>query len=330
MAFRQVPNSTIYYTPEEELDFEKILNTPLPKVPLKPSFSAHWLAIEGVQPKIPENPITHDKTLIDLKAPAGKKDFATAPIIPEDSEIKGPLRHVLSKEIQLYYEKVINAISSGSEEEKSVAFECVRKDAGLQQLIPYFIAYCSEMIAKNLRNLPLLRNMVNIIACLLENDHLFIEPYLHQFMPTLMTCIVGKRLSENPMEDHWSLRIESSRIVANICNTYGHSYNTLQPRVTKTALRAWLDFNKPLTTHFGAIVTMTLLGKNTIETLIVPNLSVYLPFLREKKNSSMDEVAQLEIEKVEVSLINAGKIYRDGNSEADMSAFIEYFGANKF
>lgn len=34
----------------------QIINAPLPKAPLDKTVMAHWLAIEGVQPTIPENP----------------------------------------------------------------------------------------------------------------------------------------------------------------------------------------------------------------------------------------------------------------------------------
>ncbi|EEY21483.1 transcription initiation factor TFIID complex 60 kDa subunit [Verticillium alfalfae VaMs.102] len=52
------PGQPLYYLEDEEVDFEKLINAPLPKVPRDMSFTAHWLAIEGVQPSIPQNP-TH-------------------------------------------------------------------------------------------------------------------------------------------------------------------------------------------------------------------------------------------------------------------------------
>jgi transcription initiation factor TFIID subunit 6 len=50
-------NSTdIYFDEDEEVDFDTVLNKPLPKIPLDVTFTAHWLAIEGIQPAIPQNP----------------------------------------------------------------------------------------------------------------------------------------------------------------------------------------------------------------------------------------------------------------------------------
>ena len=48
---------TLYYIDEHEIEFEKLINQQLPKVPRQVNFTAHWLAIEGVQPMVPQNPL---------------------------------------------------------------------------------------------------------------------------------------------------------------------------------------------------------------------------------------------------------------------------------
>ena len=58
--FRGLP-CNIYYVPDEEIDLEEYLEKPLPKIPLKPYIQSHWLAIEGVQPPIQQNPVFNRK-----------------------------------------------------------------------------------------------------------------------------------------------------------------------------------------------------------------------------------------------------------------------------
>lgn len=94
-------------------------------------------------------------------------------------------------------------------------------------------------------------------------------------MPTVLTCVVGKRLGESPQDDHWALRSTATDIILSICSKYGSSYHTLQPRVTRTLLRAFLDPEKPLTTHYGAILGLTRLGNEVFKALVVPNLKTY-------------------------------------------------------
>jgi transcription initiation factor TFIID subunit 6 len=60
------PGQLIFYLDDDEVDFEKLINAPLPKVPREVSFTAHWLAIEGVQPSIPQNPTSTDSRHQDL------------------------------------------------------------------------------------------------------------------------------------------------------------------------------------------------------------------------------------------------------------------------
>ena len=50
MAFLQV-----------EVDLVELTSGQLPKIPLGVSLRAHWLAIEGTQPSIPENPPAQSK-----------------------------------------------------------------------------------------------------------------------------------------------------------------------------------------------------------------------------------------------------------------------------
>ena len=54
----------LHFAEEKELDLNELVNGQnggLPKIPLGPSLRAHWLAIDGVQPSIPENPPASDK-----------------------------------------------------------------------------------------------------------------------------------------------------------------------------------------------------------------------------------------------------------------------------
>ena len=44
----------------------QIVDAPLPKAPLDTSVVAHWLAVEGVQPAIPENAPVESEMLIVL------------------------------------------------------------------------------------------------------------------------------------------------------------------------------------------------------------------------------------------------------------------------
>ncbi|KAG0047813.1 hypothetical protein BGZ83_007210 [Gryganskiella cystojenkinii] len=280
----------IFFVEDEELDFETILSAPLPKVPLDVTYTAHWLAIEGVQPAIAQNPTPVDAKT-DLLHKRIKLDSGAQPVVPgikpasaanantstaaNGAEIKPLVKHVLSKELQMYYERITSAVLSQDEVLRSTGISSLQNDPGLHQLLPYFVQLVAEKVTQNTRNLAVLNSMMEMVRALLHNDNLFVEPYLHQLMPTILTCMVGKRLGESPQEDHWTLRSKATDIVLLICRKYGASYHTLQPRVTRTLLRAFLDPEKPFTTHYGAILGLSRMGPEVFKTLVVPNLKTY-------------------------------------------------------
>ena len=65
-----------------------------------------------------------------------------------------------------------------------------------------------------------------------------LQPYLHQLMPALVTCLVAKRISASPLEDHWALRRHAAALMHEVVRCYGGRYAELQPRTTKTLLEA--------------------------------------------------------------------------------------------
>ena len=76
-------------------------------------------------------------------------------------------------------------------------------------------------------------------------------------------------------QDHWSIRHRAATLIANICTEYGKSYHTLQPRITKTLLRAFMDPARPLTTQYGAIIGLEHLSVEVSRVLILPNIKYY-------------------------------------------------------
>jgi transcription initiation factor TFIID subunit 6 len=284
LNYRLVPNSTLFYVPAEEIDLETFLQEPLPKAPQPMTLTSHWLAIEGVQPAIPENPTVPDRNVLGepLVVPGSQPvppgaAAAALKASTEDIEVKGPVRHVLSRELQLYYDMIISDLNGGDLHKVEAALLSVEQDAGIQNLLPYFIQFVADGVPRNLRSLDRLLILMRLLRSLLINKALFVEPYLHQLMPPILTCLLGKRLCEDPeREPHWSLRRDAAELVAYVCGTFGQAYQTIIPRVTKTMAKTLADGEKPLTSHYGAVVGLTALGPLTVESVILPILHDYL------------------------------------------------------
>ncbi|KAJ3158730.1 hypothetical protein HDU86_002695 [Geranomyces michiganensis] len=311
----------IYYVDEHELDLEDMLNGPLPPVPLDVAYTAHWLAIEGVQPSIVQNPSPAEISARHF-APSTIALHATTAALshgllqhpsmhrtPNDALIKS----TLTKELQLYFEKVTEAVVSTSEELRALAVQSIAKDPGIQPLLPYIVQFISEQVSQNVRKLHITHAMMRLTRALLDNSNLFVEPYLHQLIPNILTCIVAKRLCDDPTtQDHWALRRYAALLASHICTTYGVTYQSLQPRVTKTLLRAFIDPVKPLSTAYGGLLGIKALGEEAVRILLVPNL----PMFGERIKAVLDEMDE------------DGKLNRKQEAETCRNAVVEIMTAH--
>lgn len=52
---RAIGHRDLFYIDDKDVDLKDVIEAPLPKAPLDAAVLCHWLAIEGVQPAIPEN-----------------------------------------------------------------------------------------------------------------------------------------------------------------------------------------------------------------------------------------------------------------------------------
>jgi len=302
---KAVGTKDLYFVDDKELDFSEIANMPLPEAPRETSLSAHWLAVEGVQPAIPQNPIVQVDT---AGSSTLKRRRSTSVTAETDVHVRPIVKHTLSKELQLYFEKITQAVKGSSEKVVKAALNSLATDPGIQQLLPYFTQFISDEVTQNLHNLSFLKNLMRMVRALLYGNNLHIEPYLHQLMPPILTCLVGRRLCEDPSEDHWELRDYSASLVAFICQRFGKAYANLQPRITKTLINAFLDLQRPLTTHYGAIVGLSSLGHYVTQLLILPNLRSYLKFLEPELNSS-NSIRRIEAKKCYGALLKAAGHY---------------------
>ncbi|THY42102.1 DUF1546-domain-containing protein [Aureobasidium pullulans] len=305
------PGQPLYYVEDEEIDFEKFINAPLPKVPREISLTAHWLAVEGVQPSIPQNPTSADQRHQELlpKGPGANPNLAA--IGGNDNVAVKPLvKHVISKELQLYFERICSAILDETNEEFRIsAFASLRTDPGLHQLVPYFVQFVADKVTHNLKSLFVLRQMMQLLAALLENPSLYIAPYVASLIPPVLTCLIGKHLgsiSADGPEAHFALRDFSASLLSAIAKQYGQTSGTLKPRIARSCLKDFLDSHKPIGTHYGAILGLRgIAGAAGVRTLILPNLQAYDQVLKqgladEQKKDQAERVALVLLQSLEL------------------------------
>ncbi|XVE72484.1 hypothetical protein DITRI_Ditri11bG0042700 [Diplodiscus trichospermus] len=298
---RAVGHRDLFYVDDKELDLKDVIEASLPKAPLDTGITCHWLAIEGVQPAIPEN-----APVGVIAAPSNGKTYEQKDELPVD--IKLPVKHVLSRELQLYFDKITELTVRKSDSALfKEALVSLATDSGLHPLVPYFTYFIADEVSRGLNDYSLLFGLMRVVWSLLQNPHIHIEPYLHQLMPSVVTCLVSKKLGNRIADNHWELRDFTAKLVASICKRFGHVYNTLQTRLTKTLLNALLDPKRALTQHYGAIQGLAALGPNVVRLLVLPNLGPYLQLLEPELllDKQKNEMKRYEAWRVYGALLHA-------------------------
>lgn len=312
---------TLYYIDDQEIEFEKLINQELPKVPRQAAFTAHWLAIEGVQAMVPQNPLPSEIKALPpivrgatssiygndiLNLARDSKDSTTSnnnkdkKHTNKEMEVKPLVKHVLSKELKLYFDKVVEVLISTDPEKESLkhaAIHSLKNDPGLHQLVPYFIQFVAEQVTNQLRNLEILSTMLEVILALAENKTIFLDPYVHALMPCILTLLLAKRIgtvikdtttveNQEALKSQLAVREFASVLLEHVIKVYGSSYSTLRPRVTRTLLRALLDSSKPIGTHYGALLGLRNMGNEVIKLAVIGNLKVWYKSVVEEGGKS--------------------------------------------
>ena len=357
------------------MDLDDIMMQPLPKIPFEVAIKSHWLAVDGVQPAIPENPppISKDIQLKDTIQPAMKsehinelsiqsqtssssssQDSTKAPDTPKESKMKElksekkkeatlpeeiklegakfkPLvTHELSVEQQLYYKEITEACVGSNEVKRTEALQSLGSDTGLYQLLPRFVTFIAEGVKVNVaqHNLALLIYLLRMTKELMVNSTLYLEKYLHELIPSIITCIVSRKLCPRPDSDnHWALRDFAARLLAQMCKHFSSTTNNIQSRVANTLCKSLHDETAPLVTHYGAIAALAELGTEIVKFIILPRLLKEGEIIRKSVTSSSN-LEKTAAEHMETLLLKhcAVALYKTRSPPDILDRYNEEFG----
>lgn len=272
----------LFFANDVEHNLRESLKAPLPPVPLEVVINAHWLAIDSVQPKIPQNPApTDEEQPDDSDVPSAKKRKITHPSKGSASDedpiktgkvatvIKSNVKHVLSRELQAYYDYVRRALFSYDVNTIETTLASISTEHGIKQLLPYFTAFVAQAVRSHLKDLPLLLSLMRMVWAMNENTTLSLDKYLHQLLPGLLTCIVGHRLCENHRHNHWALRDYTAELIKSICQRFDGSYSEIKQRMTATFLDAFRP-GRNLSQLYGGIVGLAAMGPLVVKQTLIP------------------------------------------------------------
>jgi len=282
----------LFFVDTSTVTTESLIKEPIQAVK-EPNFCVHWFAIGGSQ--------LYEREKKDVGQ--GKRRQKKL-----DSEVRDRIQHNLSKESQKYYETLQNCIEQGYWDICAHICNSLRQDAGLNQLLPYLVAYIAEVVGTELEkenpHLQRLHWILRVAHSIASSPNLSagLEPYADQLFPPIISCIVCKRICSNPSkENHWEVRRFAASVLANQVNLFDTRYPDTRLRITRNLEQALLDTEKSLVTHYGCLVGLEYLGIQTIESVLMPLMESYMKALEpllaesEKKQNMMRGVSAEEM-----------------------------------
>ncbi|CAF3598375.1 unnamed protein product [Rotaria sp. Silwood1] len=282
---------------DHELQLDQVITAPLPKVPLDISIRTHWLAIEGKQPTINENPEIISKADLTADSLDPMKSLTKKRYNLDASKIKTSNPHELSLEQQIYYKEITEACVGSEEQKRTEAIASLSTETGLHQILPRIVLFISEGVKINLMqyNLAILIYLMRMTSALLDNKSLYCEKYLHQLFPAIMSCILAKQLCARPDTDnHWALRDYAASRCAQMVKMFSANIHGLRNRIVRIFLRTFHSERLPLVTHYGALVGLCEMGQETIEELVFPIIRTLgeriIKYLENPSLSSIDKI----------------------------------------
>ena len=272
-----------------------------------------------MQPSIPQNPTNVNHADLLPKGPNANPHLAAANGL-DNVSVKPLVKHVLSKESQELFAKLSSAlIDETNLEWQNAALASIQTDPGITQLTTYLLTFIAEKVTHSMKNLFVLKQMMLATNALLSNQAIYLDPYIAYMVPPVLTCCTGKHLGPSVHQPpsnassetlngnnvngnsttllaHYEVRDIAASILFTMCNKYGSSNQGLKSRVARICLKQFLDPNKPLGTHYGALKALLLItGSEGMKMLVLPNLKIYDDLLKgavaeESKKSEADRV----------------------------------------
>ena len=246
----------------------------------------------------------------------------------DNVNVKPLVKHVLSKESQELFAKLSSAlIDETNSEWQNAALAAIQTDPGIHQLTTYLLSFIAEKVTHSMKNLFVLRQMMLATHALLSNQAIYLDPYIAYMVPPVLTCCTGKHLgpqtahvppsnassetlngnngngtSPNTLK-HFEVRDLAASILSMMCARYSATNQSLKTRLARTCLKHFLDPNRPLGTHYGALRALSeITGVEGTRQVLLPSLKLYDTILKEVIN---DEIRRPEAERVIAVILSA-------------------------
>jgi len=285
--------------------------------PSELGLTLHWLAVNGIQPNIVQNPHNQNQAEPIVHKIEDNRDHLDQYREGGNVVRVGKLLNsLLSEELKLYFERITLAIEKGGSsltdrQQQDAALTRLARDAGLQELVPFLVKYLAEQLRYHVENgghIEHCRTLIRMARSLLINPFIHLELHLHQLLPAILTTVVAKNLSSKASDNHWALRDDGSQTLRQICDLFGEKYPTLRVKVLEQLHEAIVN-NRPLTTVYGGLIGLSFFGAKAVDAFVLPLAIGYWNLWTKKLEKTSDMIDRCEIQNCQQAMLIALGVY---------------------
>uniref|UniRef100_A0A7E4VN68 TAF6_C domain-containing protein n=1 Tax=Panagrellus redivivus TaxID=6233 RepID=A0A7E4VN68_PANRE len=259
---------------------------------------AHWLVIDGVVPNVPENPAVDVAEESFEAAPVVQNHLKRSPSsllvreaarkLPKTEQVqyKTTTTHALSMEQQVFFKEIMETVIGPDDAKRTEAIHCIRSDTGLQPLLPRFSRAIVDGVRVNLiqENVAFLIYLMRVAEALVLNTHVKIEKVLHDFFPTIISCMVTHVSGDAT----WALREFCAKLLQRILIRVKDA--SVKERLVSILVKALYRRDAHPAMIYAIVYTLNLFGADVLENALFPHLEIIAkqisPFLAESKQQN--------------------------------------------
>ena len=271
---------------DKQVSLANLANSPLKKYPIDTCFTFHWLAVNGVQPNIPEN-FSDSKPQIPMPRSIG--------LIPDQLKLSDqPVTMITSKlmvtkELQTFFFKAIETIKKQVTSSSSIIipeFDNLTKtlstDSAIQPLLQFFIRFLYETYIFQGRVSSQIQYALTILEALFSNPNLDCEPFLFNFISITMTIMIHQNIADDSLNGSLSIRSQASDFLGIIVKKYSNKagYEKLQQRIAEHLFSVILDNRVPTISQFGATLGLYSIDPGVFRNYLIPNIDLIIQRLQ--------------------------------------------------
>ncbi|KAK6030566.1 hypothetical protein OSTOST_03296 [Ostertagia ostertagi] len=279
----------LYVREDMDVDVQSISQPAQTKIPVKRHIRVHWIRVDNEEEPPQEKKAkktSQGSGMSSTDLPAALRKRVTLPAelaapsvsfrmaaqgIPKKEQIlvKPSFLEPLSVEQQIYLKEIVEACVGQDDRKRQQALQSLERDTGIQELLPRL----SRLIHTS----------------------------LHEFLPSLMSCMLGRILCTRPDSDnHWALRDFAGKTLITIIKDHGTKET--RRRSFRAVKRIFDDPSSSYSMIYGTITTLLEFASPVELIRLHPRIMALLERTRTAAATSADQQERIEAHKLHAAL----------------------------